>query len=431
MQKLIILLISCLLLVSCGSKTVKKTGNPGDLYVEGVNFMNQKKYDKAIENFSAIRDNHPFDPISFVASVKLGDVYFEKKEYLLASGVYEDFLTAHPQDENIPYVLIKLGECYEKLSLSLDRDQAYTIKAIERYTYLKNRFPASSYAKIVDIKIKKMIQKIADREVYVGEFYYKTFKYNAAIIRLEYFLKRYPDVSGTDKALYYLTLSYRALGEIEKSEYFANILRTQYPNSALLKAATRERKSLKLVKADVPLYQAEEMKKRDIVLKPQMAQMQAQDQTQTQKSQEDAKEDKLSFFDTNKPIDIVSDTMEGFDKEKYVIFKGSVVAKQEDLTIFSDTIEAYMNEETNEIEKAHAKGNVKIIKKERTATSNEAVFNNAKGEIVLKGNVIVYSGQDRLNGEIVTYYVNEDRVVVEGEKEKKARVLVSPKETTK
>ena len=429
MQKFIILLISCLLLVSCGSKTVKKTGtgNPGDLYVEGVNLMKQKKYDKAIANFSAIRENYPFDPISFVAMVKLGDVYFEKKEYILASGVYEDFLSAHPQDENVPYVLIKLGECYENLSMTPDRDQAYTLKALERFTYLKNRFPASSYAKVVDIKIKKLIQKLADREVYVGEFYYKTFKYNAAIIRLEYFLKKYPDVNGVDKALYYISMSYRALGEMQKSEYFANILKTQYPKSLFVKAATRERKTLQLAKADTPLYPVEEKKKRDIDLRPHMVQA----QTQPQQTQEEYKEDKLSFFDTKKPIDIVSDTMEGFDKEKYVIFKGSVVAKQEDLFIFSDTIEASMNEETNEIDKAHAKGNVKIVKKERTATSNEAIFNNAKGEIVLKGNVIVYSGQDRLTGEVVTYYVNEDMVVVEGEKEKKARILVTPKEQSK
>ncbi|MEI6153769.1 MAG: lipopolysaccharide transport periplasmic protein LptA [Deltaproteobacteria bacterium] len=431
MQKLIILLISCLLLVSCSSKTVKKTGNPGDLYVEGVNFMKQKKYDKAIANFSAIRENYPFDPISFVASVKLGDVYFEKKEYILASGVYEDFLSAHPQDENAPYVLIKSGECYERLSLSPDRDQAYTLKALEKFAYLKNRFPASSYAQVVDIKMKQLTQKLADREVYVGEFYYKTFKYNAAIIRLEYFLKKYPDMNGADKALYYISMSYRALGEMEKGEYFANILRTQYPKSLFVKSAARERKTLQLAKADAPLsaplYPVEGEKKRDINLRPQMVQA----QTQTQQAQEEDKEDKLSFFDTKKPIDIVSDTMEGFDKEKYVVFKGSVVARQEDLFIFSDTIEAYMSEETNEIEKAHAKGNVKIVKKERTATSNEAIFENAKGEIVLKGNVIVYSGQDKLTGETVTYYVNEDRVVVEGEKEKKARILVTPKEQSK
>ena len=426
MQRLIVLLVSFLLLVSCGAKTAKKPGNPGDLYVEGVNLMQQKKYDKAIEKFSAIRENYPFDPIAFVATVKLGDVYFEKKEYILASGVYEDFFNSHPEDTNIPYVLVRLGECYEILSLSFDRDQAYTLKAIERYTYLKNRFPASSYAKLVDIKMKKLVQKLADREVYVGEFYYNTFKYNAAIMRLEYFLKKYPDMNGTDKALYYLALSYRARGELQKSEYFVDMLKTKFPKSMYVRAATRERKTLQLAKADrsisPALYTSEERKKRDIELKPQMI---AQTQTETKKAPE---ESKLSFFDTSKPIDIVSDTMEGFDKEKYVIFKGNVVAKQEDLYIFCDIIEASMNEETNEIDKAHAKGNVKIVKKERTATSKEAIFNNAESKIVLKGNVTVYSGQDKLTGEVVTYYIDEDRVVVEGEKEKKARILVTPKE---
>jgi lipopolysaccharide export system protein LptA len=127
-------------------------------------------------------------------------------------------------------------------------------------------------------------------------------------------------------------------------------------------------------------------------------------------------------------VDIVSDTMEGFDKEKYVVFKGSVVVKQEDLYIFSDLVEAYMSEANNEIDKAYAKGNVKIVKKDRTATCREAVFDNTRGLITLKGGVVVFSGPDKLTGEVVTYYVNEDKVVVEGEKTEKAHIILNPKQ---
>ncbi|MCX5806283.1 MAG: outer membrane protein assembly factor BamD [Proteobacteria bacterium] len=415
MHKIIILVVACLLLFSCASKTPKKSENPGDIYVEGVNYLKMKKYDKAIDDFSYIRENFPFDPISFIASVKLGDVYFAKKEYILASGVYEDFFNTHPEDENIPYVLTRLGECYEKLSLSFDRDQAYTLKAIERYVYLKNRFPASSYTKDTDLKLKILSQKLADRELYVGEFYYRTDQYNASILRLEYFLKKFSYAKGIDKALYYLSMSYRAIGNFQKGDFYSDILKKEYPKSLFAKAAARERRSLQLAKADKALP-IEGTKKKEIELEPQPIKTKAEEQ-----------EGKLAFFDETKPIDIVSDTMEGFDKEKYVIFKGSVIARQEDLFIFSDIIEAHMNEVTNEIEKAYAKGNVKIVKKERTATCNEAEFNNTKAEIILKGNVIVYSGLDKLTGEIVTYYVDEDRVVVEGEKEKKAHITVTPK----
>ena len=129
----------------------------------------------------------------------------------------------------------------------------------------------------------------------------------------------------------------------------------------------------------------------------------------------------FGFFSSKKPVDIVSDTMEGLDKGKIIIFKGNVVTKQEDLQIFSDTLTAHLNEESNEVERADAEGNVKIIKADRTATCNQAIFENAKGEITLTGNVVVYSGSDRLAGDTVIYYINEDRVTVAGEKEESPR----------
>jgi lipopolysaccharide export system protein LptA len=141
----------------------------------------------------------------------------------------------------------------------------------------------------------------------------------------------------------------------------------------------------------------------------------------------DGKTNSLGFFTSKKPVDIVSDTMEGLEKGKIIIFKGNVLTKQDDLRIFSDSLTAHMNEESNEVERAEAEGNVKIVKAERTATCNHAVFENAKGEITLKGNVVVYSGADRLAGDTIIYYINEDRVTVTAEKDKRARVTVQPK----
>jgi len=433
MRKLIIIVTVCLLLFSCASKGPKKVDSPGNLYVDGVNFLQAKKYDKAIEKFSVLRENYPFDPLAIVAAVKLGDTYFAKTEYVLAAGVYEDLYKSYPEDENIPYALSKLGECYNKLSLSIDRDQAYTLKGIERLTYLKNRYPASAEAKAMEPKLKNMIQKIADHELYVGEFYYRTAQYNGAIIRLEYFIKKYPDAKGLDKALFYLALSCREMGEQAKSDQYLEMLRTQYPNSLYTRSPIRGRKTLQQAKAGEPLPLYEETKKRNIPLIPLAAKEDEGTKagTKEEKGKEKEKDKGLSFFDKKKPVDIVSDTMEGFDKEKYVVFKGKVVAKQEDLFIFADVMEAYTGEDTNEIEKAVAKGNVKIIKQDRTATCQEAIFENAKGEITLKGNAIVYQGQDKLAGDVIIYYVNEDRVVVQADKDKKAHITVQPKQETK
>jgi outer membrane protein assembly factor BamD (BamD/ComL family) len=42
--------------------------------------------------------------------------------------------------------------------------------------------------------LKRFIQKLADRELYVGEFYVRTAQYNACVIRLEDMLKKVREV---------------------------------------------------------------------------------------------------------------------------------------------------------------------------------------------------------------------------------------------
>jgi outer membrane protein assembly factor BamD len=440
MSRFIVIILSCLLLFSCASKPVKKSENPGDLYVEGVNMMKAKKYNNAIEKFTEVRENFPFDPMALIATVKLGDVYFDKKDYGLALNVYEDFFKAHPEDENIPYVLLRIGDCYDKLALSMDRDQAYTLKAIERYTYLKNRYPTSTFTETAEMRLKQLNQKLADRELYVGEFYYRTYQYNAAIIRLDYLLKKYPGVNGLDKALYYIAMSYKALGEPGKSNDYLERLQREYPKSNLEKSIKRERQTLQTQKKEPPPVRQDSAARRDIDLRPQVVLASSEGEVivgvpdkQPEKQPAKSKEkDKggLGFIDKSKPIDIVSDTMEGFDKEKMVVFKGNVVAKQDDLYIFTDLIETYINEETNEISKAYAKGSVKIVKQDRTATAKEAFFDNTKGEIILKGDAVVFQGQDKVTGNVITYYINEDKVLVEGETEKRARAILTPRSKT-
>lgn len=473
-----------------------------------------------------IREDFPFDPITSIAQVKLGDAYFEKTEYLLAAGVYEDFFNAHPEDENTPYVLRRLGESYAHLSPTIDRDQAYTVKAIERFTYLKNRYPQSSYAKDVDARIDELTEKQAAHELYVAEYYHKTERYNASILRLDYFLTKYPKAKNRDKALFLLTDCYRKLDDPQKSRFNQEQLKKEYPKSIYARSAVRHTTADKpkdktekasITQTDKTIQKTGKAEKREAItfvdagtspkrkeidLRPPAADQgkaataaavapasasknqdlsgeaapagvtpvsapgtdkpagkddnsvagskptgkQSGTETpviETPKAgagspvapkpaavkKDDQKKGPLGFFSTEKkPIDVVSDNMEGLDKGKVIIFKGNVVAVQGDLQMFSDTLTAYLGEETNEIEKAVAKGHVKIIKPDRIATCEDAVFENAKGEITLTGNVVVFSGPNKVAGDIVKYFINEDRVSVESEKGKKAHVTVHPKQ---
>jgi outer membrane protein assembly factor BamD len=475
MRKLpILILAASFLLVSCGQKAVKKVDTPGALYVDGVAYMQKKKYWDAIDNFTKIRENYPFDPIALVATVKQGDTYFLKGDYVLAAGLYEEFFNAHPEDENIPYVLRRLAETYEKMSPKSDRDQAFTFKAVERFTYLKNRYGNSKYAKDIDGHLKTLNRKLAANEFSVADFYYRTGRYNAAIIRFEYLLTKFPEVENRDEVLLYLSESYKALRNTEKSQFYLDKLKKEYPTSTFLTQESKKGRKTPEIRQDatqkVPTSAAQpgvtfsydEKEKRDIDLKPiQFPSVNDADSTAPlaetgQKAgtgadkkglasgsaaaassaadkvegKKDGKSNSLGFFTEKGPIQIDGDSGESLEKGKIIIFKGNVVAKQTDSYLFSDKLTGYVNSETNEIDRVEAEGNVKIVKGDKTATCKQAVYLRDKGQIVLKGDVVVFSGNDKLTGDIITDYINEDRYVVQGgDKDKRARATITPKQS--
>ena len=512
-KSLLVLAVILLFFGSCTKKVVKPVENPGDLYVQGVDQMKKKKYDNAIADFAKIRESFPFDPIAIVAQVKQGDAYFEKKDYPLAAGTYEDFVNSYPEDESAAYALHRLGECYEKQSPTIDRDQAITLKAIERFTFLKNRYPTSPYAKDADAHLGTLTQKLAAREFYVGEFYHRVGSYNASILRLDYFLNTYPAAKDRDKALYYLVMDYRELHNPERAQYYLDKLRQEYPKSTYTVLAARERRAAAsrtqtaappvtapppAVSREAPVNLTyEETKKRDIDLRPTEAApakgvasssetaatgqgpkgeaieaevpppaagFQAdnergeaeQDKTQGRIASEERggvkdaaapveepkesgkkaggeKKDPFGLSTQKNPIDVVADTMEAFEKGKTNVFTGNVIVKQEGsapgqtLYLFSDKVTAYRNEDENDIQRVDAEGNVKIVKADRTATCKQAFFYNDRHQIVLKGDVVVFEGNDRLTGDTVTYYLDEDRTHVEGQPDKRAHVTITPK----
>jgi lipopolysaccharide export system protein LptA len=126
------------------------------------------------------------------------------------------------------------------------------------------------------------------------------------------------------------------------------------------------------------------------------------------------------------PIDIVSDTVEGNQKENTVSFKGNVIAKQEDITIQTDLMTVFYDPATKKVKEIIATGNVRVVQLDRRATSKRATFYQNENRVVLDGDVVIREGDNVLRGERVTYYIDEERSVVEGAKGSRVTTTISP-----
>lgn len=139
------------------------------------------------------------------------------------------------------------------------------------------------------------------------------------------------------------------------------------------------------------------------------------------------KTDKGFGFTTSRaPIDITSDTVEADQKQNKVTFKGNVVAKQEDVTLYANTLVMIYDPDKKKLKEIIAIGNVKVVQLDRRATGEKATFDQDKNKVVLDGDAVVREGTNVIRGERITFYVEEERSVVEPGKGGRVSTSITP-----
>jgi lipopolysaccharide export system protein LptA len=124
------------------------------------------------------------------------------------------------------------------------------------------------------------------------------------------------------------------------------------------------------------------------------------------------------------PISVTADKMEYFTEESRVVFTGNALAVQEDVTLSADSMKVVLAEgsaaDTGAVEKISAKGNVtfrQLIPEtgdERFATGKKAVYEAAEGVVTLTGSPRMWEGKNVIVGEVMKFFIQEHRFVVEG-----------------
>jgi len=134
----------------------------------------------------------------------------------------------------------------------------------------------------------------------------------------------------------------------------------------------------------------------------------------------------FGFTASRAPIDITSDTVEARQKDNTVTFKGNVVAKQEDITLYANTLVIYYDPNTKGLKEIVAIGNVKVVQLDRRATGQKATFYQEQNRVVLDGDAVAREGENVIRGERITFYVEEERSVVEPGKGGRVSTYITP-----
>jgi len=124
-----------------------------------------------------------------------------------------------------------------------------------------------------------------------------------------------------------------------------------------------------------------------------------------------------------KTITITSETLTTDNRHNTAVFEGTVVAKTNDITIYSDRMIVYYSDAENNVEKIHASGNVRVHSKEKALFSKEASYINSEEKIIFTGNPKAVEGNNVITGTQIIYFLKDDRAVIEG-----SRVILQNKQ---
>lgn len=242
---LIVLLFS---LAGCAkSKVSVGKGDPENEFKECLRLASKSSYEDTIQCMEMFKARYPQTALGQEAELKIGDMQFAKKEYLLAAESYLAFLKLYPTHPKADYAHYRCGVAYYKESpKAIDRDQEYLDDAIGHLRTVLRQYPSSPYTELSRATLNVALRRIARRAFYIGRFYFRTGEYIAAIPRLKEVADKYPDSGLADRSLYMVIEGSLALKNYDDAKNAYSTLATKYSDSRYTKLA--EKKLLRAAK---------------------------------------------------------------------------------------------------------------------------------------------------------------------------------------
>lgn len=238
--------IGILLFSSCSSiEKIQGSDKAETFYLRGEAYLKEGMYQQALDNFNIVKNKFPYSRYAKEAELKIGDTYYQKGEYLESQRIYGLFYEFHPEDNRRDYAIFMKGMSYYKLLPSaIDRDLSYSKNALTEFKELMQRFPESTYFDETLVKYNDIRTRLAEKEIYIGNFYRKRGAYLSAVERFKTVIDNYSDLSFTEKMYYEIANCYTKLGETEDANYYIDILLIKYPGGKYAESVKKLKRGL-------------------------------------------------------------------------------------------------------------------------------------------------------------------------------------------
>jgi outer membrane protein assembly factor BamD len=209
-------------------KATTYSGTAKQNYDTGLKELKGENYQEASRYFSFVKQKFPFSKYAVLAELALADTQYERGNYQEAIDAYKNFLRLHPTHEKVEdgYVAFRICECYVKempddfflLPPSYEKDQTAVHDALRELNDFSDKYPDSKFMTEATKDRREVLRRLIEHEVYVARFYLDRDAPQAAILRLEGALRRYPDSGREPELLLALGETHLQMGHAQQAK---------------------------------------------------------------------------------------------------------------------------------------------------------------------------------------------------------------------
>ena len=237
-----IVLLLVFLVVSCSKKEVKpdEAFDPEKSLARGTELIEKKEYDEGRRVLLEVRNRDLTKKYAPLAQLKIAESYVKDEEYDGGVEEYRKFLEIYPDHKNASYAQYQIAMAYFVQIESPERGYGAAAKALGEFEKLKRMFPRNPYREMIELRIEKCRNTMADYEFLVAEFYFKKGSYIAAVGRFQQLLTKFPDYKKEPLVLYRVASCFKKLNNKDKALEYYNRLIEKYPSDNVIKEARKE-----------------------------------------------------------------------------------------------------------------------------------------------------------------------------------------------
>jgi outer membrane protein assembly factor BamD len=259
MRRILLALAAAAALPACHTKYTTLSGSlklgstAEDNYDRGMSELKEKNYPEAIRFFEYVKAKYPFSNVSLLSDLRLSDIKYAQGRYGEAADSYERFAKDHPSSDEVEYAVFRAGLCHVKAAPSdfflfppvFEKDQHETEKGVTTLRDFVQKYPSSTYLADVKKVLAEAEERLARRELYVGDYYYKRGNWAGAAGRYKGLAETYPGAPQAEPAQLKLAEAYVRMSETYQARQALQRLIVQHPESRERPQAERLLESLR------------------------------------------------------------------------------------------------------------------------------------------------------------------------------------------